>query len=346
MRTKPISLLAYDFYAKLFLEYNVTEIPSDFNKLEFYMPDSVKGSSIEEFYLESMELFNNTIKQIEEYSKIGNTILVRSLMPMATLLEAPAVSLPSNASNYVQANNNVLPEIVSFCEEGAFTTTFKELTSFVEGVSAQLLAKYPAKKMDKVVTPVNLQTDLLDDQLIAAMLYSWSCMPFNQLQLLATTLNEDTKIYLTILHLKKVMPAVFNLGNRYSFDIHADFVTQLNMRHLLEDYSYLSQAKTPFNKFPEYLDELIRKLPTELSNLVAACIGRSRMLYSEMLKTGLGYEAQYATLSGFPNRLIINANTLQWLDFLKSAEDLTNLDTIRNIIGDKVINSCSLFGHL
>jgi len=165
----------------------------------------------------------------------------------------------------------------------------------------------------------------LETYYTASMLYPWVTQPHEQLQLLVSTLaRQDIERIWNAYGSKGPVDSILFSGNaltassQFLFDIHTDFLGYSSFLSAFGAKAVRRQCWTPFFAFD--FPSSLKDLPDTIREDIDMSAQQSRKLYTEILKTGLAYEAQYATLAGFRGRFYVDTDVENIVQFLYSVK--------------------------
>ena len=200
----------------------------------------------------------------------------------------------------------------------------------LEMLAVSLCTGYGTKDVKNAQLLTN-DTNQLEDNLIAAILYPWAIQPAVQLRMLVPALPEATRKRILEAYIGK-RPDTFTMpgpelefiGNSLTFDLTTDFSTYINMRRRFARIKNVRQAWTPWLGFdiPSVLGGLEAKYMERLKDL----IDRSYKLFRHIQQTGLKYESQYAVLAGFRGRFMLTGSLADYallIEYLNNSNKLS-----------------------
>lgn len=284
------------------------------DNIQYIRPDSIINSSVGEYYdtvmkqllqirskliepVTTLLMAGKDSKRKQKFIAKKTNMLLANLLPMGVLVDT--------CSNYYM-EHSVLREL---------NTRESNLVTQMDTIATNVCAKYPPKQDFSLVTSVNTQKDFLEERLIANCLYPWTSMGMKQVQLLIPTLTEDGRetILQICIDANTAQDDPMNMGYEFVYDILGTYTT-LQAFKQLSTSTLIQQVRTPFTPF--VIEPVLQQLDQKWLDLIGKAVQMSKTLYLEILKTGLKYDAIYATLGGFQSRFTVGYTLPQFLNIL------------------------------
>ena len=333
----------------------------------FIKPDNILKSSVGEYYQTNMEFFIQTRKQVFDHLSgrfpdktchfIANSVLplgarvddneYESWFYLSSkLLEVQTMPVKSDGllGSYDKADEKTLALV-------------KAQQKAVEHVAQGICAGYTPKRDVARTTYIRNDSGFYQEHLIANLLYPWVMQPLNQLRMLVPSI--DTEIWKAMLaqYMAGTVEDLLALrtgldcGYPLTYEFVSDFQAYMSFRQAQKTLPVQLQRQmwTPFFGIAdaERYDRVITDKP--LHERILKCFTQSKRLYVEMLKTGLGYESQYAVLLGFAGRFMVSGGLggLLALTHWKNTENycLSAVDLVADMTCEKpgFTSDCQLF---
>lgn len=336
-----LSLLAWE-YLSLLPDLNrsphslfvLDHLPHEDLGQSYYRGDALIKSSVGEFYDENMRFFLETAKSLitplEDFCTVNdidgdadwwvNQILYK-LLPLG-FSEDYYRNLCIKPTYMFQGKSHVLPEVREvMADSSRYSKSYAEQMAQVEAAAHSLSAGFTPQEGVPKVMQVYHDMGAMEDAVLANILYPWVMQPLNQLRMLVSTLPKIIRNNIINGCVGEEGIPLYNaldVGYPFTFDVLADYITYTDFIRIP---SYIQrQFWTPWLgfDFPSALVGFDDKYMAKIKE----CIERSNRLYTEILKTGLKYEAQYAVLAGFRGRFCV-AGTLDTMRDVKSLRNFT-----------------------
>lgn len=327
------SLVAADLYGRSInfsdnipeaLRYLCSVKANDFKEL-YYRPDSIIKSSVGEFYDKTMATFLSTVRTLLERQRrttkdffekpFFDFNLALSVLPLSffVVTEDAAQEGLLEGSEDPLLDEECLATATS--EVGAKSEFYKDRLHAIEKAAYSICAGYAPQDVGRV-RRIPTDSGFLKEYLVASVLYPWVMQSMTQLRLLVPSLSRELSDKVLLSYCNRASekegakyPGMdLDTGYSLSYDILCDFPTYLELRSAPNSYSHRlrRQIWTPFMDF--VCMSGFNDLPDVLQSSLLTCAQQSKKLYVEMLKTGLGYESQYATLCGYQGRCVFEGN--------------------------------------
>lgn len=320
----------------------------------YYRGDEILKTSVAEFYDENMLFFLNTITElrnpvsehvlgvIEDESLVHQTTeyILSKLMPLGCFTQAHT-SWVNPASIYggdvgdcdgiARASEHPLPEVQKLFENLYYKSktgnsawqSYKEKILRREQIANSLCAGFVPKAEAESVQLLDNDSGSIENNVLAEMLYPYVMHPMDQLRVLVSALPNEIKDNIissyepVTIEGVKILCSESDYGYSLAFDIVADFLTYARFMEYENPYPSHIQRQfwTPFFEFE--LPSVVADLDNKYMSKIRECAERSRRLYTEILRTGLGYVAQYAVLCGYRGRFTVSGNIGAVADYVK-----------------------------
>jgi len=311
-----------------------TDITEESAKDFYYRPDTIIKSSVGGFYDTSMLKFLETIKLVDkELSKTVPNLNDRlhslsSLLPMG-LISPDTVFIdkrkPYYSSMMLDCLTAPVPEIKDYFIQMIpdVPEINKDSVSHIEKIAFKICAGYTPQDTSDVVRVLS-DPNYVSENIIANILYPWAMQPLSQLRLIIPSIDRSglCDVYNNYLNITKdpsIGPAL-DVGYQYTFEILSDLFTSQYFTHGVNNHPLYSQSqlRTPLTLFD--LPSDVTDISDKAKKSIDECVQRSKHLYIEIIKTGLRYQACYATLGGFRSRFYVSGNLGAILELLSVSE--------------------------
>ena len=297
-------------------------------KYEVYSNNALLKSSVGEHYLKEMdamisraqliasEVYEHTCNASDDGEVYAQEIaedLFLKLIPLGTCVEPVSIDEQGCDIRFSKlASPTFLPEnkdaLSDNIKNSRYYNALEEQRKDLENTAHALCVGFTPKD---IIDPVRLcvkDSGHIEEYLTACMLYPWVTQSFDQLQLLITTLarKDIERIWSYYRSNNLFCGRGLQHTSQFAFDIHTDFMAYASMLSVLGYKSMSRQCWTPFFGFN--FSQGLSKLPDTIREEIDKSVNQSYKLYVEILKTGLAYEAQYATLAGFRGRFYVDTD--------------------------------------
>lgn len=283
----------YSNTSDLILDYLPYSGNSD---ISFYIDDKISGSSVGDFYSATMSNIINRaqtiyFQAIDELGPESAKELFIKCLPLGMLLSLSSCENPKSNLSKLRETQNIL---------GAPKKEVLDRYEEIVRIAYSLCIGFTPKDILTDVRFVQRDFAHIDSHGVASILYPWGTQPYEQLQLLSSTLDSDI--------IKNIYELYCGGGDMLGkdlcmsqilLDIHSDFYCYSIFKDWLGQGKLQRQFWTPFFGF---LWPSSFKGSDSLRENINMSVRESYKLYYEILKTGLEYDSQYAVLMGFRGR--------------------------------------------
>lgn len=308
MHTVKASLLAASYL------YPVTETRQVTDHKSFYNPPRIAKSSVGEFYAKNIQEFFEISKRVTDYlldnhkDETAAMDLGFRLLPLAATTEV-SVHIGWCSSILDRLHLYGLPEVMDVVygvvPPKAVTEIPLTAVNQMERIAHRVCAAYDPRRDMPLTFSLHNEHYQITEHEAALLLYPWAMQPLIQLRALIPAMDEELVKNIFRAHLVRGVPFEYAY-TPYVFDCLSDFFSYYGLAKAATTSTLIvPQARTPFFGIANYQDFTTHIQDVELVDQINKVYLNSKRLYMEMLKTGLKYEAQYATLAGMVGRYVV-----------------------------------------
>lgn len=294
------SIVFNDFYGVLDSGYwqalsNLSE-----DNFLIYNDSKIGKSSVGCHYLDTMnKLVFNALEVRSDLMGAGTAKelvddIFLKLLPLGVSIDYPVnTDVYCSPFSVVREVQQVMPEIPK-----DFLIRYEDFMRIVRG----LCVGFTPKDILKDVRVILRDFSHIDTHSVASMLYPWGTQPYEQLQLLASTLDSNIISDIWDVYTKEgiFLGRGLNQQSNLLLDVHTDFLSYSLFKSWLGQDKLVRQFWTPFFGF--LYPNSLQGISDSIRNKIDFSVKQSYKLYYEILKTGLDYDSQYSVLMGFRGR--------------------------------------------